>query len=260
MEQVTSRDGTQIAFDGRGEGAAVVLVDGALSYGELGVMPALANELAGEFTVYRYDRRGRGGSGDTAPYAVAREVEDLAAVIGAAGGSARVFGLSSGAVLALEAAASGLPIERLVLYEPPYDVSGGDPEEHRAYIEHLEGLLAAGRHGDAVDWFLSNAGVPEEALAAMHQQPDWPLFEGVAPTLAYDHLIVGTGAVPRERAAAITAPTLVANGERSPDFFHAAAEATAAAIPRGEHRVLAGAGWGTYEAAALAPLVADFLR
>jgi pimeloyl-ACP methyl ester carboxylesterase len=127
-------------------------------------------------------------------------------------------------------------------------------------MEHLEGLLAAGRRGAAVDWFLSHAGVPEEALAAMHEQPDWPLFEGIAPTLAYDHAIIGIGAVPGERAAAITAPTLVANGEHSPDFFRAAAEATAAAIPGGEHRVLAGAGWGTYEASALAPLVAGFLR
>ncbi len=259
METVTSRDGTRIAFERLGDGPALVLVDGALCGGGLGPMGPLAAALAPGFAVHRYDRRGRGASGDTAPYAVAREVEDLAAVIAAAGGAARVCGISSGAVLALEAAASRLPIERLVLYEPPLDVTGGDPEG-AAYREQLERLIAAGRNGEAVDWFLSHAGVPEEGLAAMHAQPDWPRYEALAPTLAYDHEIVGDGAVPRERAAAIAAPTLVANGEGSPDFFRLAAQATAAAIPGAEHRELAGAGWGRYEAATLAPLIAGFLR
>ena len=259
MQTVASRDGTEIAFERLGDGPALVLVDGALCGGGLGPMGPLAEALAPAFAVHRYDRRGRGESGDSATYAVAREVEDLAAVIAAAGGSARVCGISSGAVLALEAAASNLPIERLVLYEPPLDVTGGDPEGD-AYREQLGRLLAAGRNGDAVDWFLSNAGVPDEALAAMHAQPDWPQYEALAPTLAYDHAIVGDGAVPRERAAAITAPTLVANGERSPDFFRLAAEATAAAITGAEHRILVGAGWGQYDAATLAPLVAGFLR
>jgi Alpha/beta hydrolase family len=256
MNEVTSRDGTTIAIETTGQGPPVVLVDGALCHRELGPLVAVAEPLATDFTVVRYDRRGRNESGDTPPYAPAREVEDLAAVIAAAGGSAAVFGLSSGAALALEAAASGLPITRLALYEPPFSV---DPAEDDGYVERLNALIAAGRNGDAVDWFLSNAGVPDEGLAAMHAEPSWPLFEAVAPTLAYDHAVLGDGAVPRERAAAVTASTLVANGEHSPDFFVEAARATADAIPGGEHRVLAGQAWGRTDPHALAGLLKGFL-
>jgi pimeloyl-ACP methyl ester carboxylesterase len=255
MAAVQSRDGTTIAFDRRGDGPPVVLVDGALSHRRLGPMGRLAEPLAADFTVFTYDRRGRNESGDTPPYAVALEIEDLAAVIGAAGGAAAVFGLSSGGALALEAAASGLPITRLALYEPPYSV---EPDEDPSYVAQLHELIAAGRNGDAVEWFLSNAGVPPEALADMRRQPDWPLFEAVAPTLAYDHAVLGDGAVPRERAARITAPTLVANGGASPDFFAEAARAIADAIPGAQHRVLAGQTWGQCDAAALAPLLTSF--
>jgi pimeloyl-ACP methyl ester carboxylesterase len=255
MGELQSGDGTRIAFDRVGDGPPVVLVDGALSHRTLGPMARLVDPLAASATVFRYDRRGRGQSGDTAPYAVAREVEDLAAVIDAAGGAAAVFGLSSGAALALEAAATGLPITRLALYEPPYSV---EPDEDPAYLARLHELIAAGRRGDAVEWFLSNAGVPPEALAAMRTQPEWPAFEAVAPTLAYDHAVLGDGAVPRERAARITVPTLVANGAESPDFFARAAEAAAAAIPGAEHRVLEGQAWGRADLAALAPMLTAF--
>jgi pimeloyl-ACP methyl ester carboxylesterase len=255
MGEVQSRDGTTIAFDRSGDGPPLVLVDGALSHRRLGPMARLAEPLAADFTVFAYDRRGRGESGDTAPYAVVREVEDLAAVIDAAGGAAAVFGLSSGAALALEATASGLPVTRLALYEPPY---GLEPDEDPAYLERLRELLAAGRRGDAVEWFLSNAGVPPEALAEMRSQPEWPAFEAVAPTLAYDHAVLGDGAVPRERAARITVPTLVANGGESPDFFARAAQATAEAIPGAEHRVLEGQAWGRADVAALAPVLKAF--
>jgi pimeloyl-ACP methyl ester carboxylesterase len=255
MDQVQSRDGTKIAFDRMGDGPPVVLVDGALSHRRLGPMAGLAEPLAADVTVVTYDRRGRGESGDTPPYAVAREVEDLAAVIGAAGGAAAVFGLSSGGALALEAAASGLPITKLALYEPPYSV---EPDEDPAYLERLHELLAAGRNGDAVEWFLSNAGVPPEALAGMREQPEWPLFEAVAPTLAYDHAVLGDGAVPRERAARITAPALVANGGASPDFFAQAARATAEAIPGAQHQVLEGQAWGQVDMRALAPVLKTF--
>jgi len=256
MNDVRSSDGTTIALERAGDGPAVVLVDGALCHRTLGPMAAVAEPLAAEFTVVRYDRRGRGESGDTPPYEPAREVEDLAAVVAAVGGSAAVFGLSSGAALALDAAAAGLPITRLVLYEPPFSV---EPDEDDGYVERLNELIAAGRNGDAVDWFLSNAGVPPEALAAMRVEPSWPLFEAVAPTLAYDHAILGDGAVPRERAAQVTAPALVACGEHSPDFFVDAARVTADAIPGGQHRVLAGQAWGRTDPDALAGLLADFL-
>jgi pimeloyl-ACP methyl ester carboxylesterase len=256
MGEVRSRDGTRIAFDQAGNGSPVVLVDGALSHRTLGPMAGLAAPLAAGFTVFRYDRRGRGASGDTAPYDVAREIEDLHAVIAAAGGAAAVFGLSSGAALALEAAASGLPITRLALYEPPYAV---EPDEDPKYLARLHELLAAGRNGDAVEWFLSNAGVPPEALAGMRSQPEWPAFEAVAPTLAYDHAILGDGAVPRERAAVISAPTLVASGGESPEFFARAARATAEAIPGAQHRILEGQAWGRADMGALAPVLTAFL-
>jgi pimeloyl-ACP methyl ester carboxylesterase len=259
MSKVGSRDGTTIAFDRLGDGPALVLVDGALSYRSFGPMGRLAEVLAPDFTVYRYDRRGRGESGDTAPYAVAREVEDLEAVLAAAGGSAHVCGLSSGAALALEAAASGLGIVKLALYEPPFTVDLGDPQEERDYTERLQALLSAGRRGDAVEWFLSNAGVPAEALAAMRDQPDWPRFEAIAPTLAYDHAILGDGTVPRQRAAKVTAPTLVANGGESPDFFRQAAQATADAIPGARHEVVEGQAWGQADPTALAPMLKAFL-
>ena len=259
MSQATSRDGTAIAFDRMGEGPPLVLVDGALSHRGLGPMDGLADALAADFAVYRHDRRGRGKSGDTAPYAVAREVEDLEAVIAQAGGAAAVFGISSGGALALEAAASGLPVTRLVLYEPPYGVEPPDPIEEQAYIGRLEELLSMGDNGAAVEWFLSNAGAPPEALGGMRSQPHWPLFEAVAPTLAYDHAVLGDGMVPRERAARVRVPALVANGGQSPEFFARAAQATAAAIPGAQHRVLEGSAWGQADPEALAPMLREFL-
>jgi pimeloyl-ACP methyl ester carboxylesterase len=258
MGEVISRDGTSISFDRQGDGPVVVVVDGALSHRRLGPTAPLADTLAPDFTVYRYDRRGRGESGDTLPYTVAREVEDLASVIAEAGGSACVAGISSGAALALEAAAGGLPITKLALYEPPFSVDPEDPAESKAYLDRLEQLIAADRRGDAVDWFLSAAGVPAEALAEMRAQPEWPLFEAVAPTLAYDHAILGDGAVPYDRAAGITATTLVANGGASPDFFQHAAAATASAIPKATHRVLEGQGWGQADPDALAAMIKEF--
>jgi pimeloyl-ACP methyl ester carboxylesterase len=257
MSEATSRDGTTIAFDRLGEGPAVVLVDGALSHRALGPMTRVADALAADFTVLSYDRRGRGQSGDSAPYAVAREVEDLEAVIAVAGAPASIFGMSSGAALALEAAASGVAVTKLALYEPPFSVDSTDPQEEQAYVERLEQLIAAGRRGDAVEWFLSNAGVPADALAAMRTQPEWPLFEAVAPTLAYDHAILGDGMVPHGRAANVRVPTLVANGGDSPDFFERAAKATADAIPGAEHRVLEGQAWGQADPEALAAMLRE---
>jgi pimeloyl-ACP methyl ester carboxylesterase len=252
---VTSRDGTRIAFERAGEGPALVLVDGALCFRRFGPMGPLAELLAPHFTVYRYDRRGRGDSGDTQPYAVARETEDLAAVIEAAGGSAFVFGMSSGAVLALEAAASGLPITKLALYEPPLSVDAAEPSDFGATLERLVG---EGRRGDAVEFFLTSAGVPAEAVAGMRGDPTWALFESVAPTLVYDSRVLGDGTVPRDRAAKLTMPALVAGGAESPDFFRLAAEATADAIPGARHRLLAGQSWGQVDPAALAPVLREF--
>jgi pimeloyl-ACP methyl ester carboxylesterase len=258
MGTVTSRDGTSIAFERSGEGPVLVLVDGALCYRSFGPLTPLAKLLAPDFAVYRYDRRGRGESGDTAPYAVARELEDLEALITEAGGAASVFGLSSGAVLALEAAASGLAISKLALYEPPLAVDDADPQETKGFAERLEQLISADRRGDAVEFFLTSGGVPAESIAAMRNEPSWPLFESVAPTLVYDNSVLGDGTVPHERAATIKVPTLVANGGESPDFFRHAAQATADAIPGARYRTLEGQSWGQVAPEALAPMLRRF--
>jgi pimeloyl-ACP methyl ester carboxylesterase len=260
MSKVTSSDGTTIAFDESGEGPPLILVDGALSYRRFGPMAGLAEALRSQFTVYSYDRRGRGESGDTEPYAVAREVDDLEALIAAAGGSAYVCGLSSGAALALEAAASGLAITKLALYEPPFTVQDADLQHADDFGERLRELLAAGRRGDAVEWFLTSVGVPAEAIPGMRNDPSWPRFEAIAPTLGYDHAIVGDGTLPHERAAKVTVPTLVANGAESPEFFHLAAKATADAIPDGRYRSLQGQYRVDGAPEALAPVLTEFFK
>jgi pimeloyl-ACP methyl ester carboxylesterase len=248
---VTSRDGTRIAFERSGDGPALVLVDGALSFRAHGQLAPLAELLAPDFTVYRYDRRGRGESGDTAPYAVAREVEDLEALIAEAGGRALVFGMSSGAVLALEAAASGLPIAKLALYEPPL-ADEAAPDD--GFAERIEQLVAEGRRGDTVEFFLSSAGVPADAIATMREEPSWPLFESVAPTLVYDNAVLAEATLPRDLAI----PTLVSHGGESPDFFRAAARAAADAIPGARYSSLEGQSWGRVDPAALAPMLRQF--
>jgi pimeloyl-ACP methyl ester carboxylesterase len=258
MRTVTSRDGTTIGFECNGEGPPLVLVDGALSYRGFGAMGGIAEALSPRFSVYAYDRRGRGESGDTSPYAVERELEDLQAVLGEAGGSAHVCGLSSGAVLALEAAANGLPITKLALYEPPLTVDGEDLEHASEFNRQLDELLLADCRGDAVELFFDSAGVPAEAIVEMRTQPEWPLYEGVAPTLAYDTAVLGDGTVPREQAAKVRVPTLVANGAESPDFFHEAARATADAIPGARHLAVEGQSWGQVQPEALARVLVEF--
>ena len=197
MNQVISKDGTVIAFDRLGDGPALILVGGAFQHRAIDPRTAqLAALLARHFTTFHYDRRGRGDSLDTQPYAVEREVEDLAALITEAGGQAAVFGMSSGAVLALEAAKSGLAITKLALYEPPFnagDESGRQASEN--YTRQLTALLSEGRRGDAVALAMTTWGAPAEAIAGMRQTPIWPLFESVAPTLAYDNAIMGDGSV-----------------------------------------------------------------
>src|SRR5256885_6744806 len=176
MEKVRSADGTLIAFERSGEGPAVIVVEGAFC--DRGTSAPLAALLAPHFTVFAYDRRGRGDSGDTAPYAVARELQDLDAVIAAAGGSAFAYGMSSGAVLALEAAARGSAISKLALYEPP--LIPGRPD----FAARLAELVAAGRKGAAAEYFMTEAvGIPGEVVAQIRQAPMWPGMERIAHTL-----------------------------------------------------------------------------
>ncbi len=261
MKKVTSKDGTVIAFDQSGAGPALILVGGAFQHRAIDAQTAqLADLLAQHFTVFHYDRRGRGDSGDTQPYSVQREVEDLNALINQAGGSALVFGMSSGAVLALKAAAGGLNIRKLALYEPPFN-SGDDNarQASESYSRQITALLAEGRRGDAAAFAMTTFGAPREAVAAMRQAPVWPLFESVAPTLAYDAAIMGDGSVPTAWLASVGVPTLVMDGGASPAFMRSAAQATADALPQGRHRTLEGQ---THDVApgVLAPVLEEFFE
>lgn len=255
MEKIQSRDGTAIAFDQLGGGPAMIVVAGAAS--DRGVTAPVAGALAQHFTVLNYDRRGRGDSGDTPPYAVAQEVEDVAALLDAAGGTASVLGMSSGAVLAAEVAASGLPVHRLIMWEPPFSTDADSQQRTRAYGERLAELLAADRRSDALAHFMTFVGMPEEAVAAVRQSPYWQSGVSLAPTLAYDAAIMGDGAIPAARYATIDVPTLVLAGGKSPDFLRQAAGRAAAAIPGARHDVLADQDHNV-AGERLAPVVAAF--
>ncbi|WTA75914.1 alpha/beta hydrolase [Streptomyces sp. NBC_00838] len=258
MDQVgkaESGDGTLIAYRRTsGDGPPVVMVGGAFSTAE--AEAPLAALLAPRFSVITYDRRGRGGSGDTAPYAVEREVEDIAALLDEAGGSASVYGVSSGAALALEAAAAGLPITQLAVYEPPYDAVA-DVTDGAAYTARLDELLAQGRRDEAVELFLSAVGVQPDVVARMRRATMWRGMTALAHTLAYDNAVMGPGPVPTERLARITARVMVVDGGASPPPMRVAARAVAAALPRGRHRTLTGQ---VHEVAphVLAPVLAEY--
>ena len=233
MPTVISNDGTTIAYERTGTGPALILVDGAMCYRAAGPMRPLAALLQDTFTVHTYDRRGRGDSGDTAPYAVEREVEDLAALIAAAGGTAGVCTMSSGGALGLATAAAGAGVTRLALYEPPF-------LETQGYTERLTGLLAAGRHGDAVALFMAMVGLPEQHIAGFRASPGWAALEAIAPTLAYDDRLLDGGRLNPAHAAALTVPALVIDGGASPPPLRVAAKATAAALPTATSRTLDG--------------------
>src|ERR1043165_2852698 len=189
MKKVISNDGTEIAYDQRGQGPAVILVDGALCYRSFGPMKHLAELLAPHFTVYNYDRRGRGDSGDTQPHSLEREGEDLEALIKEAGGSAFVYGISSGGALALEAALKlGNQIKKLAIYEPPYDSDKVVGQAWKEYRKQLGEFLAEGQRGEAAALFMKSVGTPDEQINGMRQAPVWGMFEAVAPTLAYDEI------------------------------------------------------------------------
>ncbi|TDE41586.1 alpha/beta hydrolase [Nonomuraea mesophila] len=237
MISTRSADGTEIVLDRLGSGSPVVLVSGASC--ARGVHAPLAELLADGHTVVNYDRRGRGDSGDTPPYDVRREIEDLAAVIVVSGGSAAVFGNSSGAVLALRAAAEGVPITRLALWEPPFQLDPGAPERARAYAAELAGCLAEGRRGDAMALFMSSVGLPPGVIAQMRQAPMWASMEAIAPTLAHDAAIMGDGRPPAGLSD-VKAPTLIMTGSRTGSWSLAAAEALTDLLPFPRHTVLQG--------------------
>jgi pimeloyl-ACP methyl ester carboxylesterase len=259
METVTSKDGTRIAFERTGEGPPVVVVGGALN--DRAAAFPLADELSSRFTVIAYDRRGRGDSSDTPPYAVEREAEDLAALIDAANGSAFAVGYSSGAALILESSLRGVAITRQALYEPPYIVDASRPPLPEDYVAHLDELVASDRRGDAVEYFMTvGIGLPTEMVAPMRSAPMWKSLEDLAHTISYDGRVMGDqmsgGPLPREWSS-VAVPTLVMDGGASPPWIRNAATALAAILPEAELRTLEGQ---THEVApdVLAPVLVEF--
>jgi pimeloyl-ACP methyl ester carboxylesterase len=256
MDSVTSKDGTIIAYDRMGQGAPVILVTGA-SVDRQANLP-LAEALKQHFTIFNYDRRGRGASGDTLPYAVEREIEDIDAVISAAGGSAFLFGFSSGAALSLKAAASGLPIRKLALWEPPYIVEGSRPRPPADNAKTLIDLVAAGRRGDAVEFFMVEiVGLPPEVVSDARSQPSWTAQEALAHTLLYDTTILDDYSLPIVSAARVKTPTLVSAGGADFPWIRDSAQALVELIPDAKIHLLDGQGHNV-DPAVLAPVLVEF--
>jgi pimeloyl-ACP methyl ester carboxylesterase len=260
MKTVTSKDGTLIAYDQSGSGAPLILVDGALCSRAFGPMPELAKLLAPHFTVINYDRRGRNQSGDTQPYSPERELEDIEALIQVAGGSAFVSGVSSGAALSLAAAASGLNIKKLALYEAPFmvDKTGHlPPPDSQA---QLKAMIAANRRGDAVKFFMKDmVGVPSFVVFIMSIMPIFKKLKAVAHTLPYDAAVMGDFSLPTKKAAAVKTPTLVGGGLKSPASMQMAVKQLAEAIPSSELKMFTGQ-THNISMKALAPALIEFFN
>jgi pimeloyl-ACP methyl ester carboxylesterase len=259
----TSRDGTRIAYDELGEGSPVVLVGGAFNTRTFGPNGGLVPLLAERFTVINYDRRGRGDSTDTTPYAVEREIEDLEALIEVVGGSAHVFGISSGAALALEAANRGLAIDKLALYEAPFIVDDSRAPVPDDYLPKLQGMVATDRRSDAIRLFMrQGVGVPAVFVAMMRIMPAWSKLKAVAPTIIYDAAIVNDyrkgEPLPSDRWTSVTMPTLVAAGGKSPEWMRNAMRELADVL-NAEHRTLEGQ-THIVKPEALAPVLVDFFQ
>ncbi len=251
MNQAISKDGTTIAYDKTGQGPAIILVVGAFNDRTTGA--PLARFLERHFTVFNYDRRGRGESSDTAPYAIEREIEDLEALITKAGGSACVFGYSSGAILSLRAAAHGLAISRLALHEPP--PTGAMAGQ---LAPQLTELISAGRRGDAVELFQTEGvGIPAAVVAQMRNAPFRPALEKMAHTLVYESTILRS--LPTGLVASVRVPTLVIDGEESPEVMRHAAQSLADALPDSRYRTLKGQGHDIVPTV-VAPVLEEFFN
>ena len=253
----TSADGTTLDFDLDGDGPPIIFVSGA--FNTRPTTAPLAAALRDRFSTLNFDRRGRGDSGDTPPYAVEREIDDLDAMIGAAGGSAAVFGYSSGATLALRAAARGSAITKLVVYDAPFAVDESHPRLPAGFADELVRLIEAGRRGDAVELYQRVAvGIPEDVVVRMRQAPFRPGLEAIAHTLSYDARVVGDLTLPTDLFRSITAPTLVIDGEASPPIMRTAAEALVRTLPDARRCTLAGEGHDL-SPDALRPVLVEFL-
>ncbi len=264
METVKSADGSVIAFDCYGSGPVVILIAGALGYRKFKRMEQLAQLLADRCTAINYDRRGRGDSTEAGPFSLEREIEDLAAVIEAAGGSASLWGWSSGGALALRAAAAGIGVERVSVYEVPFMVNPGHDRPTPDYGERLDELVAAGDRSGAVKHFMRNSmGIPAPFVAAMRLTPIWKGAKAVAHTLPYDwaalgkHNMYGT---PLDSAewAGVTMPSQVVYGEKSPEVLQEGSRALADVLPNAELRALPGVSHNL-KMKAIAPVIAEFV-
>lgn len=250
-----STDGTVIAYELTGAGPALVIIGGA--FNDRHSMASLVPLLASSATVVTYDRRGRGDSGDTLPWAVEREVEDLAAVIAAVGGSASLYGHSSGGALALEAAARGLQVTSVAVYEPPYTADKDRTEASDEYAGRVRAALDAGDPEGAAEAFLED--VPPEVLTMIKGSPSWPGMVAIAHTLPYDiALVEDGGAIPVERLGSISVPTLVMAGGGSDAWAHNAADAVAAAVPGARRLTLEGQSHAVADEV-VAPVLLTFL-
>jgi len=258
---VRSKDGTTIAFDKQGGGPPLIVVDGAMSTRSGGSKPELARLLAEHLTVYTYDRRGRGDSADTQPYAVEREIEDIDALIHEAGGSAFLYGHSSGGCLAMDAAVAlgDKRIPKLAIYEAPYNDDPAAQEIYREYIHNLTDALGSNRRGDAVALFMALVGTPAEQIQGMRHAPFWAGMEAIAPTLAYDHTgIMGKdGTIPRDLAARVRVPTLLIVGGSGAPFMLETAKTLSKVIRGAELRTLGGQTHNV-EPDAIAPVLVEF--
>ncbi|GAA3488831.1 alpha/beta fold hydrolase [Streptomyces cremeus] len=264
--RVVSTDGTEIAFEQSGRGPAVVLVASALA--DRSDTTKLAALLARHFTVINYDRRGRGASGDASAYAPAREIEDIAALVEHVGGSASLFGSSSGAVLALRAAAAGVNVDRLALYEPPFVVAEDDDGPPKDLAQQITALLAEGRHGDAVKYFMTRVqGMPGIAVFFMKLMPKtWANLTELASTLPYDIAVMGDTQqgkpLDAEEWKGVAIPTRVLTGGKSPAAFQRAALAVTEILPQADHRTLPGLNHGAVVMAPrkIAPQIIEFIK
>lgn len=262
MSTVISKDGTAIAYGKLGKGPSVILVDGALGYRGLGFGNSLAQLLSQHFTVYTYDRRGRGESSNSKPFAIEREVEDIGALIDEAGGTVYVYGISSGACLALEAAIKlGVKIKKLAVYEPPYNSDPSTLQAWKDYRSQLAQLIEANRKGEAVELFMRFVGTPAEMIEGMRKAPVWSMLESVAPTLEYDAAEMGQDrTVPVNRVKSIQSQTLVMDGGLNLQympFMHVTASALASAIPHAKQLTLDGQTHDV-KAEVLAPVLIKF--
>jgi len=254
IRTVESADGTRIAFDRAGEGPPVILIEAAGHYRGFSSFDGLTPLLARALTVYRYDRRGRGDSTDTPPYTAEREVEDLAALIDSAGGSASLYAYSSGGLVALHAAAAGLPITRIALLEPPVEPDS-DLASQQAFTAELAARVAADGGDAAVEYYLTEIGVPEDILTDMRGTPSWTAMASIAHTLIYDSLL--SEATSFDLLAAVPVPTLILDSEGSSTNITGMAAAVAAAMPHATHLSLAGE-WHGVPDDVLGPALTDF--